>query len=149
MNGQHRLSSRQIRALLFIGAALAGACALAAPRAEPTADALRYQQERAVCLSDRSHQDRATCLREAAAAYAEARHGGLNDDATTYTRNAGLRCDALPDGQRQACQARMQGQGRTSGSVTSGGIYREISTPERDVPGDRPPKTPAPDRPAK
>ena len=134
MNTLSRLFSRPLRAVLLIDAVLAFTCALAAaPKVETPAAAL-HRQERAVCLGDRSNQDRATCLREADAAYAEARRGGLDADATPYADNALRRCDPLPDGQRQACQARMQGQGSTSGSAATGGIYRELTTLETDVP---------------
>jgi hypothetical protein len=45
---------------------------LAAADNTVSADAqARYQQERAVCLSGQSNQDRATCLREADAALAD------------------------------------------------------------------------------
>jgi hypothetical protein len=121
------------RAPLFIAIALSCTCVLAAPKAESTAAAL-YRQERAVCLSDRSNQDRATCLREADAAHAEARRGGLEADSAPFAENARRRCDPLPDGQRQACQARMEGQGSISGSAATGGILRELSTPQTEPP---------------
>ena len=35
----------------------------------------QYQEDRAYCASGQATEDRATCLKEAAAAYAEARHG--------------------------------------------------------------------------
>ncbi|MDO9315748.1 MAG: hypothetical protein Q7T97_14510 [Burkholderiaceae bacterium] len=130
----HKLSlwhTHPIRGPLCIAVALACTCVLAAPKIESPADA-RYKQERAVCLSDRSHQDRTTCLREADAAHAEARRGGLDVDSAPYADNARRRCDPLPDAQRQACQARMQGQGSISGSATTGGILRELSTPQTD-----------------
>lgn len=137
MNAHNHWYSRPIRTLLLIDAALACSGVLAAaPRAESPAAAL-YRQERAVCLGDRSNQDRATCLREADAAYAEARRGGLDVGAAPYTDNARRRCDPLPEAQRQACEARMQGQGSTRGDAASGGIYRELTTPEAAAP-DRP-----------
>jgi len=106
------------------------ACALAATEATPQSAAMRYQQERAVCMSGQSHQDRATCLSEAGAAFAEAKRGRLDDGNTQFELNALKRCDALPEGDRPACVARMQGQGSTSGSVAGGGILREIVTTE-------------------
>ncbi len=122
--------SRSTWALLVLGTALASGAAFAAGNAA-SADALaRYQQERAVCLSGQSNQDRATCLREAGAALDQAKRGSLDDGAAQYARNATKRCDGLPDADRQDCIARMQGQGSTSGSVAAGGIVRELTTRE-------------------
>lgn len=87
-----------------------------------------YQQERAACLSGQSHQDRATCLREANNARGEAKRGNLNDGATSYEQNAVTRCNALPAADQQDCVRRASGGGAVSGSVESGGIYRETST---------------------
>lgn len=86
-----------------------------------------YQQERAACTSGTSHQDRATCLREAAAARGEAKRGHLTDS-TSYDENALARCNALPPADRQDCAKRVHGQGVVSGSVEGGGIYRETTT---------------------
>lgn len=87
-----------------------------------------YQRERAACLSMASAEDRATCLREAAAAQAQRRRGAAPEDASAFERNALLRCDALSGDERTDCVARMQGQGSTSGSVSGGGILREKVT---------------------
>ncbi len=126
----------------MLGAALACGAALAAP-AMPDARA-RYEQERAVCLSGQSNQDRATCLREAGAAYAEARKLGADESKSQYQRNASKRCAALPDADRRDCMARMQGQGTTSGSVAGGGISRELVTREAgSVPMSAAPEMPA------
>lgn len=90
-----------------------------------------YQQARAKCLGGQSHQDQATCLKEAAAAAAEARRGALEAGAAAdYQRNARVRCEPLPAAQREACIARIQGQGRAEGSVAGGGIYRELVVPD-------------------
>ena len=98
----------------------------AAWAATPDADAqARYQQERAACVNGQSHQDRATCMREAGAALYEARRGQLDDRGADYQRNALQRCDALPAEDREACHARMTGQGHTEGSVEQGAILRE------------------------
>ncbi|AKJ29844.1 hypothetical protein AAW51_3153 [Caldimonas brevitalea] len=84
----------------------------------------RYQAERAACESGKSHQDRTTCLREAAAARGEARRGALNDRSARYEENARMRCNALPEQDRADCRARLS-EGTTSGSVEAGGVYRE------------------------
>ena len=120
--------------------------ALAAQAAGTTeaADRLaRYQQERAVCTSGQSNQDRATCLREAGASYAEAQRGGLGDNGAAYASNARQRCDRLPEDDRLDCVARMQGQGSTTGSAASGGIFRELTTREVTMPSPPKPAKPA------
>ena len=126
-------------ALLVLGAAMACSSAQAANKTSAAELAARYQQERATCLNGDSNQDRATCLREAGAAHAQAKRGDLDDGPAAYARNARQRCEALPDTDRRDCLARMQGQGTTRGSVASGGIYRELVTIETREPA--PPTT--------
>jgi len=110
--------------------AMAWACApTLAQGSSATADAsATYQRERAACLSMQSAEDRATCLREAAATQAQRRKGVAAEDAAAFDRNAQQRCDALSGDERKDCVARMQGQGSTSGSVSGGGILREKVT---------------------
>ena len=114
--------------------ALACTAALADAKGEMADARARHQQERAACKSAPPDQNRANCLRDADAAFADvkqdARKGSKDEPDATLTRNASKRCDALPDEDRQACIARMKGQGRTTGSVSKGGIYRELVTPE-------------------
>lgn len=86
----------------------------------------RYQQDRAACDRGQTAEDKATCLREAGAAFQESSRGHLIDaGASLYQQNALLRCTALPPSDREACRARMQGQGTVSGSVAGGGLLRE------------------------
>jgi len=123
-------------AALFVACAWSG-LALAAPP-ETDDPVARYQAERAVCLSGQSHQARDTCLREAGAALAEARRGRVGSSAD-YRQNALTRCQALPEADRADCRARVDGEGRQSGSVESGGIYKEtvtrsVGTPEGQKP---------------
>ncbi len=99
------------------------------------------QQERAACLAGNAQQDRATCLREVAAAAAAARQGALDDDASVYRRNQLRRCEPLPTADRQDCIARMTGQGTTTGSAATGGVYRELVT-TRPLPAARAPVDP-------
>lgn len=132
MTSNRTLVLRGTTTLLLLGSALAFAPAWAAPAKDLSDARLRYEQERAVCMSGRSNQDRVTCLQEAGAAWAEARKGGLRDDATQYTRNATQRCDALPQDDRRDCLARMQGDGTLRGSAKAGGIYRELVTVTRE-----------------
>ena len=106
-----------------VSLSLGSTVVLAADRGAST-----YQQERAACLNGQSHQDRATCLREANNARGEAKRGNLNDGATSYEQNAVTRCNVLPAADQQDCMRRASGGGAASGSVESGGIYRETST---------------------
>ena len=92
----------------------------------------RYQQERAHCTSGHSQQDRATCLKEAAAAYQEARRGALADaPATDRANNATKRCDVQPPADREACIQRIMGAGNTEGSSEAGGVIRRSETTVR------------------
>jgi hypothetical protein len=107
-----------------------------APAAGADSPQARYEQERARCLSDRAPQDQAACLREAAAARDDQRRSGQEDpgSAASYQRNAMQRCQRLPADDRIACEARMRGEGSTSGSVSRGAILRELVT--RDGPDE-------------
>ncbi len=91
----------------------------------------RYQAERAACLNGTSNQDRATCLKEAGAAFAEARRGELGNGETPSRGNAVERCNALPGDQRDACMMRMAGAGKVSGNARDGGIVRELTVPDK------------------
>ena len=115
-------------ALLFAGSALADTAAQT------------YQRERAACLSGQSAQDRATCLKEAGAALAEARRGGL----TGASGMGADRCNALDGVERAACVARMNGAGKVTGSVEGGGLLRELTVRESLPPGAPPPQTVTP-----
>ncbi len=87
-----------------------------------------FEKERAACLSGRSQQDQATCLREATNAAAEKRKGKLDNSGGQFDANASQRCEALTGEDRTACQARVMGYGSTSGSVSGGGVIREVET---------------------
>ena len=89
----------------------------------------RYEAERAACMDGRSGQDRATCLKEAGAALAEARRGKLSngESADALMRNAELRCQAVAAEDRDACLLMAHGKGSVSGSVKAGGTMREIT----------------------
>jgi len=116
------------------GAALGAVAALllfagSASAAKVSDAQLRYQQERAVCMNGTSNQDRATCLKEAGAAWQEAKRAGLatSGDASLQ-QNRLQRCNALPAQDREDCALRME-HGTTSGSAQQGGILREIERP--------------------
>ncbi|MES1162786.1 MAG: hypothetical protein ABUL50_06960 [Rhizobacter sp.] len=131
-----RVSSIAAALVLGIGAAHA---AVRTPAAEIQA---QYEQERAVCLTGRSNQDRATCLQEAGAARNEARRGLLEESqSTNYQRNALERCRVFNGEDAKDCRARILGAGDTRGSVAAGGILRELVTIE---PAPAPAPAPAP-----
>jgi hypothetical protein len=91
-----------------------------------------YQQERARCLRGDSNQDRATCLKEAGAAYDEARRGHLAAaPRPELARNATERCKAQPAADRDDCVQRILGGGTTKGSVQGGGVIRQTETTTR------------------
>lgn len=122
-------------------AAVLGVALFSSSLAAAGADSV-YRDEMARCNSGQSGEDRATCLREAGAAQQEARRGHLQGaDASVYERNRLQRCNALPDADRAACAARMDGRGSVSGSVEGGGVlreYRETITPAAGArPGTR------------
>ena len=134
-------------ALPIAAAAQAGAASAANGAGDPEA---RYRQERAHCERIESPDARATCLREAAAARAEARRGRLGtgpDDPIRYLGNALRRCEPLPPEERADCEYRVRGGGTTRGSVEAGGIYRETVTREIPAPTPAlpPPSPPSPD----
>jgi hypothetical protein len=88
-----------------------------------------YKQEKARCMRGDTNQDRATCLKEAGAAYDEARRGHLAAaPSADLSRNATQRCQAQPPADREACVQRIRGAGTTKGSVQGGGLIRETQT---------------------
>ncbi len=82
----------------------------------------QYNRDRAACMSGLSHQDRSACLREAFAAYQEAKEGGLSQEQKNSRRNERARCEPLPPQQRDECQRRLRGQGAANGSKSEGGL---------------------------
>jgi hypothetical protein len=114
------------------GLALMGAATLACAQITPTGDtgidaSGSAERERAACLTGRTPQDQATCLKEADNAAAEKRKGTL-DTQGNLTANALKRCNVLTGEERAACEARVLGYGNTSGSVAGGGVIREVET---------------------
>jgi hypothetical protein len=87
-----------------------------------------YQHEVQSCLSGRTQEDQATCLREARNAQAARRRGDLEVSGAQYQANAMQRCNVLAGEDKAACQARMMGYGEASGSVAGGGVLREVET---------------------
>ena len=90
-----------------------------------------YKQERAKCMSGESNQDRATCLKEAGAAFAEAKKASSTSAGDgDRARNRLKRCEGLPATDRDECVTRMN-EGTTSGSAQQGGMLRELSTTKK------------------
>jgi hypothetical protein len=90
-----------------------------------------YEAERQACMEGRTtHDDRANCLREAAAAYAEAKRGRLGNNVSEAQRreNALLRCREQPAAERLNCERMARGEGKVSGSVAEGAIVKELVT---------------------
>ena len=87
-----------------------------------------YQQEINACMTGRTQQDQATCLKEARNAQADKRRGVLDNADGQFRANAIARCDALAGEEKAACQARVLGYGSTTGSVAGGGVLREVET---------------------
>ncbi|MBA3594229.1 MAG: hypothetical protein M3Q12_12685 [Pseudomonadota bacterium] len=86
------------------------------------------QKERQACMTDRTQQDQATCLREVNNAAAEKRSGKLDNSGAQFDANARQRCEVLTGEDRVACEARVMGYGNTQGSVAGGGVIREVET---------------------
>jgi hypothetical protein len=87
-----------------------------------------YQQEVQACMSGKTQQDQATCLKEARNAQADKKRGLLDNAGARFEANAQARCDVLTGEDKAACQARMMGYGSTEGSVAGGGVLRELET---------------------
>jgi hypothetical protein len=113
---------------------LLGALALAASFGAAAQDRsvhAAYQAERQACMQGRTtNEDRATCLREAAAAYAEAKRGRLGNNVSDAQKreNALLRCREQPAADRLDCERMARGEGKQSGSVAEGAIVKELVT---------------------
>lgn len=107
-----------------------GQAVAAGPSSQELAAAqARYRQDMALCQSGQSNQPRQACQTEARNALQAARRGTLSGDDGAAERNAMLRCAAHQGIDRQACEARMRGEGTTTeGSVGGGGILRQTVT---------------------
>ncbi|MBI5278650.1 MAG: hypothetical protein HY854_19620 [Burkholderiales bacterium] len=87
-----------------------------------------YQSEVQSCLTGKTQQDQATCLREARNARADKQRGLLETQGDLQA-NALARCEVFNSAEdKAACQARIKGMGNTEGSVAGGGLLREVET---------------------
>ena len=87
-----------------------------------------YQQEVNACMTGKTQQDQATCLREARNAQADKKRGVLDNSGAQFDSNAASRCEVMAGEEKAACQVRVLGYGSTTGSVASGGVLREVET---------------------
>lgn len=87
-----------------------------------------YQQEVKACMTGKTQQDQATCLKEARNAQADKKRGLLDNANAQFEANAKARCSVLSGEDQAACQARIMGYGNTTGSVAAGGVLREVET---------------------
>ena len=87
-----------------------------------------YQSEVQACMTGKTQQDQATCLKEARNAQADKRRGVL-ESGGSLEANAMGRCNVFTSAEdKGACQARVMGMGSASGSVAGGGLIREVET---------------------
>ena len=129
------ISAHSRKSLLSFGiAALLAVTAATAQVATGTAGTTgidasgRYQQEINACMTGKTQQDQATCLKEARNALADKRRGVLDNAGAQFDANASDRCAVLTGEEQAACQARVMGYGSTTGSVAAGGVLREVET---------------------
>lgn len=91
-------------------------------------DSGSYKSEVQACMSGRTQQDQATCLKEARNAQADKRRGLLESQANLQA-NAVARCNVFTGAEdKAACESRIMGAGSAEGSVAGGGIIRELET---------------------
>jgi len=92
----------------------------------------RYQEDGSgLYMQVATGQALADCLREARNSRAEFMHSAPpHAPKEELERNQRQRCDVHQGADREACEARMRGEGQRSGSVEGGGVMREISRPE-------------------
>ncbi|MFG6462850.1 hypothetical protein ACG04Q_14845 [Roseateles sp. DXS20W] len=129
MNHVHR--SCLTAALLVLG--------VTAAQAGNNVDPLRlqYERERAACLQGQTGQPRDVCLKEAGAAYAQARQGRLTtpgDRPEQWAANALRRCQAQPPEDRDLCERRVR-EGEVAGSVSAGGRMTTLTVRSTDISG--------------
>lgn len=111
--------------LFIVTAAFASQSGHAATSAQIEA---QYKRHVARCKSSPVVQDRAACLKSAAAGRQASRQDQSDTSRPDLEKNALLRCDAQPARDRADCVARVRGEGTVQGSVESGAIIRERIT---------------------
>ena len=120
-------------------ACLLPAVAMSAAHAESNADAqATYQKQKADCLNGQTSEGKKTCLREAAAAFNDAKTGRLTKYNSNFEANATARCQAFKNADDRDLCERRQREGTTTGSVGGGGDLCELTV---TVPVDTTPQT--------
>lgn len=124
--------TRSCKSFVYFGAAALFAVTAATAQVAPGTTGIdasgSYQREVQACMSGKTQQDQATCLKEARNAQADKKRGVLDNAGGRFKANATARCDVLQGEEKAACQARVMGYGSTSGSVAGGGLLREVET---------------------
>ncbi|MBL8279786.1 MAG: hypothetical protein JNL93_24180 [Pelomonas sp.] len=125
-------------AVMAVGLLALGSVAQAASPKPKNVDPLRmqYERERANCMTGQTSEPRDVCLREAAAAYAQARKGRLvnaGDGPDQWAANALRRCQSQPQEDREMCERRVR-EGVVSGSVQGGGQLTTLTVRSTDIP---------------
>lgn len=89
----------------------------------------RYKQEVAECAVTNPVVDNSNCAKEARNTLAEIKRGRMNESwrSLDFEKNAFLRCDVHSGGDKLDCIARIHGEGKIEGSVSGGGILRELT----------------------
>jgi hypothetical protein len=134
----NRTDTTVFRPVLLAAQALlcASFCLHAQAQDELTA---RYQQDLAECEAQQATQDLAACRLEARNALAEAKRNLLSDTtANLFEKNQLKRCRVFKGDDREACEARVRGDGSSTGSVQSGGVLREVTRPVPPAPATPP-----------
>lgn len=122
------LISYGVAALLAVGAATAQVATAMTPTTGLIDNSGSYQQEVQACMTGKTQQDQATCLREARNAQADKKRGVL-DTQGDLQANSTARCQVFTTAEdKAACQARVMGMGSVEGNVAGGGVLREVET---------------------
>ncbi|MGM9481127.1 hypothetical protein ACS5PN_08040 [Roseateles sp. NT4] len=134
------MNTRRCHTAAWLAAVLlaVGGVAQAAPKAPRNTDPLRlqYERERANCMTGQTNQPRDVCLKEAGAAYAQARQGKLispSDQPDQWAANALKRCQAQPPEDREMCERRVR-EGTVTGSAEAGGQLTTLVVRSTDIP---------------
>ena len=136
--------STVFRPALYAAQALLCACFCLHAQAQtseqpPNELMVRYQQDLAECEAQQATQDLAACRLEARNALADAKRNLLSDTtANLFEKNQLKRCRVFKGEDREACEARVRGDGSSTGSVQSGGILREVVRPVSPEPTTAP-----------